>query len=116
MLTLEDGIYQTETNYLRDGARGSVLSLKVARATEQFFRQGIINPSKAPYRTLQIICPVATRKTSCALHFGENFEKEAKKNGVDLQQVHVNLKLSAIIEEDMMERWKFSGTPVPINR
>jgi len=59
---------------------------------DNFFRGSLADPSEDFLKTLQIIGPAGSGKTS-PTHFGSDFEKEAKKLGVNLQHVYVNLKL-----------------------
>jgi Cdc6-like AAA superfamily ATPase len=60
---------------------------------DNFFRDSLAEPSKAFLKALQIVGPAGSGKTSTVTHFGDNFEKEAKRVGVNLQHVYVNLKL-----------------------
>ncbi len=50
-------------------------------------------PSQVRPRHLQIIGPVGSGKTCTCVRFGERFEVQAKKLGVDLKHLHVNLRL-----------------------
>src|SRR5436190_17685353 len=66
---------------------------KQLQELDNFFRDSLTEPSKDFLKALQIIGPAGSGKTSTVTHFGDNFEKEAKKVGVNLQHVYVNLKL-----------------------
>src|SRR5438093_2798664 len=66
---------------------------KQLQELDDFFRDSLADPSKDFLKALQIIGPAGSGKTSTVTHFGDYFEKEAKKAGVNLQHVYVNLKL-----------------------
>ena len=66
---------------------------KQLQELDNFFRGSLVEPSKDFLTTLQIIGPAGSGKTSTVTHFGADFEKDARKLGVNLQHVYVNLKL-----------------------
>lgn len=57
------------------------------------FREALTAPSGTPLKTIQIIGPAGTGKTSCVLRFGERFEQQAARMKREVQHVYVNLKL-----------------------
>jgi cell division control protein 6 len=58
-----------------------------------FFTGAAANPSRTFLKSLQVIGPAGTGKTSTVLKFGRGLESEARRNGVSIQHVYVNLKL-----------------------
>jgi cell division control protein 6 len=66
------------------------------RQTEELhsaFREALTAPSGTPLKTIQIIGPAGTGKTSCVLRFGERFEQQAARMKREVRHVCVNLKL-----------------------
>jgi cell division control protein 6 len=57
------------------------------------FREALTAPSGTPLKTIQIIGPAGTGKTSCVLRFGERFEQQAARMKREVKHVYVNLKL-----------------------
>jgi cell division control protein 6 len=55
------------------------------------FREALTTPSKALLKTIQIIGPAGTGKTSCILRFGEKFEQDSARMKREVQHVYVNL-------------------------
>lgn len=43
------------------------------------FREALASPSKAHLKSIQIVGPAGTGKTSCILRFGEKFEQDATR-------------------------------------
>jgi archaeal cell division control protein 6 len=58
-----------------------------------FFKEALVRPDRIFLKPVQLIGPAGTGKTSTLIRFGEKFTGEAKKKGITVQHVYVNLKL-----------------------
>ncbi len=75
------------------------------------FREVLADPSRALLKTVQIIGPAGSGKTSCIVRFGEKFTQDAARFKRDVRHVYVNLKLQGGSRVVLYRHLLESGTP-----